>query len=73
MYIHSFLHLSITFVELGSKFLLQSLKDLSPFIIKTICWISFIFGVLVDMDLKFYSIIATDKRGYPHIIFLISR
>ena len=35
------------------------LKFIRPYIIKTLCWISFILGMMVDISLKFYSVPST--------------
>ena len=47
--LHSFIRLSVT----GSKFF--ALKFIRPHILKTLRWISFIFGMMVDIGLKFLS------------------
>ena len=36
-----------------------ALKFIRPYIIKTLCWISFILGMMVDISLKFYSVPST--------------
>ena len=41
-----------------------ALKFIRPRILKTLWWISFIFGMMVDIDLKFLSAPA-QPRGWP--------
>ena len=58
-YIHSFVHSSFR-----HRVKVFALKFIRPHILKTLWWISFIFGMMVDIGLKFLSA-PSPPRGWP--------
>ena len=71
-FVHLFVHSSFRYVR-GQGVKDFALKFIRPHILKTLWWISFIFGLMVDIGLKFLSA-SSPPQGWPwdqsHRIFI---
>ena len=62
-YVHLFIRSSFRHIR-GHRVKVFALKFIRPDILKTLWWISFIFGLMVDIGLKFLSA-PSQPQGWP--------